>query len=266
MVSRIAGFIQDKRDKLVKYWTMIWEMAAAEFKMKDQGTFLGFLWTLLHPLIYFLVLYNLFVKWMGNKIPDFPLYLIIGIVQWNFFSSGTLNSISAIMRNSSYVKSINFPKAVLVLSSVLATLFAHLLELVILIVFWLMVKGSVGWTAFGLLPLLALNIYLVLAVSFVLATVGVYFLDISRIWGITMNIGLFLTPIFYTLEMLSPDRRLVITLNPMTHIIKASRDILIDNRWPELGGLVYVFLLASVILAIGYAVFKKNEGYFVEKV
>lgn len=262
----IAGFMRDKQDKLVKYGDMIWEMAVAEFRMKDQGTFLGFIWTLLHPLIYFLVLYNLFVKWMGTRIPEFPLYLIIGIVQWNFFSAGTTNAISAVRRNVSYVKSISFPKAVLVLSSILSTLFAHMLEIVILIVFWLIVKGHVGWAVFGLLPLLVLNIYLVLAVSFVLATVGVYFLDINRIWSILMNIGLFLTPIFYSLEMLSPDRRFIITLNPMTHIIKASRDILIDNRLPWDPGLLYVLALSSAILAIGYAVFKKHEGYFAEKV
>ncbi|MHB9155121.1 MAG: ABC transporter permease [Endomicrobiales bacterium] len=266
MIKNLLALFSPNKSQLRKYWIMIWEMAVSEFKMKDQGTFLGFLWTLLHPLVYFLVLYNLFVNWMGARIPEFPLYLIIGIVQWNFFSAGTLNSISSVMRNGSYIKAINFPKSILVISSVLSALFPHLLELLILIVFWIIVKGHVGLAVVGLVPLLALNIFLVLSLSFILATVGVYFLDINRIWGIFMNVGLFLTPIFYSLDMLSPGKRMVINLNPMTHIIKASRDILIDNRMPEGVGLLYVCLLSGVLLAAGYSLFKKQEGYFVEKI
>jgi ABC-type polysaccharide/polyol phosphate export permease len=245
---------------------MVWEMAFADFRMRDQGTFLGFIWTLLHPLVYFLVLYNLFVNWMGNSIPDYPLYLIIGFVQWNFFSTGTSSSISIVTRYASYVKNIRFPKSVLVSASVLSVLFSHFLELVVLLVFWLIVKGHVGLAAILLFPLLLLNIFLVLSISFVLATVGVYFLDISRIWGIFMSIGLFLTPIFYSLNMLSPFKRRIILLNPMTHIIQASRSILIDNRMPALGGLLYVFLFSLVVFVAGYKLFRAYEGYFVERI
>lgn len=245
---------------------MVWEMAFADFRMRDQGTFLGFIWTLLHPLVYFAVLYTLFVDWMGSGIPDFPLYLIIGFVQWNFFATGTSTAIFTIVRYGSYIRSINFPKSVLVVASVLSVLFSHFLELVVLLVFWLLVKGHVGIVALLLLPILCLNIFLVLSIAFFLATVGVYFLDISRIWGICMSIGLFLTPIFYSLDMLSPFKRNVILLNPMTHVIQASRNILIDNHTPQFGGLGYVFLFSLVMFVIGYWMFKAHEGYFVERI
>lgn len=255
-----------KKLNLKKYWIMIWEMAFAEFKMKDQGTFLGFLWTLLHPLIYFFVLYGLFKKWMGHHISNFPLYLIIGIVHWNFFASSTSNAITTIVGHESYIKNINFPKAILVVSSVLSVVFSHLLELVTLLVFWFFVQGKIGFKVLGLIPLLLLNIYLVISVSFILANVGVYFLDMARIWGIFTSVGLFLTPIFYSLDLLAPDKRMIIKMNPMTHIIKAARDILIDNKIPEFGGLFYVFILASVILIVGYKFFRSKEGYFIEKI
>ena len=249
-----------------KYLIMMWELSVAKFRLRDQGTFLGFIWTLLHPLIYFLVLYGLFRNWMGRHIDNFPLYLIIGIVQWNFFVSATSNSITAIMSAGSYIKNIKFPREILVLSSVLTVLFSHFLELLILIVFWILVGERIGWMVLGLFPVLLLNIYLVTAVSFILATVGVYFLDIGRIWGILANVGLFLTPIFYSMNLLAPDKRRIILLNPMTHIIQASRDILIDNKLPELKGLFYVFAVASVLLFLGYKFFKRNEGYFAERV
>lgn len=254
------------RSPFEKYWNMAWGISWNTFKMRDQGTFFGFLWTLAHPLIYFLVMYNLFVKWMGSKIDDFPLYLIIGIVQWNFFAAGTSASINSILGYGTFVRNVNFPRAVLVITSVCSVLLSHLIELFILLVFWMIVKGHIGITAFSLLPLLFLNVYLVLSISFVLATVGVYFLDIGRIWGILMSVGMFLTPIFYSLDMLSPHRRLIILFNPMTHIIKATRQALIENRWPDMGGLVYVCALATVIMIAGYAYFKKKEGYFVEHI
>ncbi|MFH1414631.1 MAG: ABC transporter permease [Elusimicrobiota bacterium] len=268
----ISHIIDDNTSKLImlifekSYYIMLWEMAAAEFRMKDQGTFLGFLWTLLYPLIYFLVLYGLFRKWMGQKISNFPLYLIIGIVQWGFFCAATMSAINTIRDHAALIKSISFPKSVLVVSSVLAVLFSHLLELCILLVFWLMVGENFGWTVLGLIPILALNVYLVLGVSFILSVIGIYFLDIFRIWGIFTNVGLFLTPIFYSLDMIEPVKRKIIMLNPMSRIIQASREILIDNKVPEMGGLVYVFILSTVIMVIGYALFKKQEGFFVEKI
>ena len=154
----------------------------------------------------------------------------------------------------------------LVVSSVLSALFIHFLELIVLLIFWLIVKGSIGWKAVLLLPLLMMNIYLVLSISFILATVGVYFLDITRIWGILMNIGIFITPIFYSMDMLSPGKQRIIQLNPMTHIIKATRDIMIGNAYPHPQGLVYVLILSTVLMVAGYKMFKAREGYFVEKI
>lgn len=248
-----------------KYFIMVKEIAVADFRLRDQGTFLGFLWTLLYPLIYFFVLYGIFKAWM-RQIPDFPLYLIIGIVHWGFFVAGTTNSITCLMRYESYIQNINFPKAILVLSSVLSQVFIYLLELIVLIIFWLLVKQKINFTIVAVLPIVLLLIYLIISFSFVLATLGVYFLDIQRIWGLVGSLGLFLTPIFYSLDMLSPTKRRIILLNPMTHIIQAFRTILMDNRLPELSGLGYVFLLSSIILFLGYIFFKKCEKYLVEKI
>lgn len=249
-----------------KYGRMIWEIALAEFKMRDQGTFFGFLWTLMYPLIYFLVLYNVFVSWMGHRIPAFPLYLIIGIVQWNFFASATSTAIGTIARYDNYIKSISFPKEILVIATVLSVCFSHFLELSMLLVFLIIVKGHLGFMVLGIVPLVFLNIYLILGVSFILATIGVYFLDITRIWGILTSVGLFLTPIFYSMDMLTPGKRNIILINPMTHIVVAMRDLLIYNKIPSVGGLIYVCLLSTVFLFIGYTIFKSREGYFVEKI
>jgi len=245
---------------------MVWELAVTEFKMRDQGTFLGFFWTLLHPLLYFIVFYNLFKKWMGHHISQFPLYLIIGIVQWTFFAAATSSAIAAIKRGGEFVKSINFPKSVLVYSSVLTILFSYLLEMAILLVFWVIIGKSLSMKVFFLLPILMLQVFLVTGIAFLLSTTSVFFLDIERIWGIFTSLGLFLTPIFYTMELLSPEKRWIILINPMTHIIQASRAVLLDNMLPPLRGLGYVLLLAVFFFLLGRALFSRYEGLFVEKI
>ena len=250
---------------LRNYWTMIWELAFSDFRLRDQGTILGFLWTLLYPLLFFCVLYTIFADWM-KQIQDFPLYMLIGMVQWNFFSGATSASILAVMRYSNFVKSIAFPKECIVVASVLAVLFSHLLELLMLIIFCGFIKGFVSINILFLIPILILTVYLTIGISLLLALIGVYFLDMTRIWSLAMTMGFFLTPIFYSLDMLSAFKRGVILLNPMTHIIDASRTILLDGKFPELQGLLYTFIVATIFFVVGYVLFKKYEGYFVEKI
>lgn len=244
---------------------MVWELAFSDFRLRDQGTILGFLWTLLYPLMSFCVLYTIFADWM-KSIHDFPLYMLIGMCQWNFFSGATGAAILSILRYRSFVKSIAFPKECIVYASVLAVLFSHVIGFAILIIFCAIIKGFISWYIFFLIPILLLTFYLVIGISLLLALIGVFFLDMSRIWSILMSMGFFLTPIFYSLEMLSPVKRNIILLNPMTHIIKASRDILLDGKFPDLWGLLYTFVVATVFFIIGYILFKKFEGYFVEKI
>lgn len=253
------------KQNIKKYWLMIWELAFSDFRLRDQGTFLGFIWTLLYPLMFFCVLYTIFADWM-KTIQDFPLYMLIGMVQWNFFSGATGASILSIMRYSNFVKSIAFPKECIVYASVIAVLFSHILELAILILFCAIIKGFISVYIFMLVPILLLTLYLTAGVSLLLALIGVFFLDMSRIWSIITTMGFFLTPIFYSLDMLSPFKRNVILLNPMAHVIKATREILLDGKFPELQGLLYTFIVATVFFVIGYILFKKFEGYFVEKI
>lgn len=253
------------KQKINKYGLMVWELAFSDFKLRDQGTFLGFLWTLLYPAMHFCVIYIIFVDWM-RTIKDFPLYMLIGMCQWHFFAGATATAISSILRYRSFVKSINFPKECIVYASVLSVLFSYILELTILILFCIFIKGLFSVHIFLLIPIILLIVYLTLGISLLLALIGVYFLDMVRIWSIIMAMGFFLTPIFYSLEMLSPVKRNIILLNPMTHIIEASRDILIYGQFPKIAGLLYTFIVATVFLVIGYTSFKKFEGYFVEKI
>ncbi|MDD5020794.1 MAG: ABC transporter permease [Endomicrobiaceae bacterium] len=252
-------------NKFKKYRLMVWELAFSDFKMRDQGTILGFAWTLLYPLVFFFILYTIFADWM-KAIKDFPLYLLIGMVQWGFFASATTATITSIMRYSNFIKSISFPKECIVFASILAVTFSHFFELIILIIFFFIIKGYITIYVILLIPLLFLTLYLIIGFSLLLSLIGVYFADMTRIWSLLTAMGFFITPIFYSLDMLSPTKRHIILLNPMTHIIQASREILLDGKIPQMQGLLYVFIMATILVVIGYILFKKFEGYFVEKI
>jgi len=201
-----------------------------------------------------------------QAIEDFPLFLLIGMVSWNFFSAATNISVTSIMRYSNFVKNIPFPKICIVIASVLSIVFSHIIEIAVVVAICFIVKGP-SFYALLLIPLLMLNILLAVGFAIILSIIGVYFLDMQRIWGLLTSLGFFLTPIFYSLEMLSPQRQMIIKLNPMTHTIQAARDALIGFSFPQsYGGLVYVFTLALFLIVFGYLLFKKFEGHFVEKI
>src|SRR5207237_8705306 len=107
-------------------WDLFWMLTRTEFRLRDQGTLVGFLWTLMHPLFIFAVLSTMFAHWMAPKIPHYSACLLIGIVQWNFFLSGTEAGLTSLRRKARLMASFAFPRALIVLSSVVAVLLSHL--------------------------------------------------------------------------------------------------------------------------------------------
>lgn len=247
------------------FFHLVRELARCEFRLRDQSTLLGFLWTLLHPLLLFVVLYALFVKWMGNHVESFPLYLMIGVVQWNYFAKGTAGGLGSIMQKASLVSNFIFPRSALVVSSVLTNLLIHLLEWAVMIPFLLLLGASVSFK-WLLLPIpLLLETALILGLSFFLARLAVDYKDVARIWEIVITTGMFVTPIFYTTDVIAPDRRQILLLNPLALLIGETRKFLIYDRMPSWKILAVLTLAAALLLAVGYRYFRRGEPHFAEK-
>jgi len=247
-----------------RYLNLTKSLSVSEFKLRDQGTVLGFLWTLLYPLSMFLVLYVIFSKWMGTHVENFPSYLLVGIVLWNFFTTSTTNALDIITRKAQLVKNLNFPKTILVISSVLSIFMSFLLEFGILLIF-LVFLGIRYTPAILYFPvIIIIELTFALAVSFFLASFHVYYRDIKRIWAILVMLGFFLTPIFYPLSIISQAKQKIMLLNPMLHIITSARDCLLYQKQPPIVSLCIVLLAGIVLLGLGYFVFRKMEDKFAE--
>jgi ABC-type polysaccharide/polyol phosphate export permease len=247
------------------FTNLVRELTRCEFKLRDQSTLLGFLWTLLHPALMFGVLYALFVKWMGNRIENFGLYLILGVVQWNYFVNATTGGLRSIVNKSSLISNFVFPQNALVVSAVTTSLLIHFLELAVMLIFFLAFGAKVAVTWLMLPALVLLETVLILGVSFYLARMAVQYRDAVRIWEILTTIGFFLTPVFFPLDVVAPERRRWLLMNPMARIIEETRKVMIYDQWPSWEVLGTLALLAGLLLLGGYRYFKKGEPHFAEK-
>lgn len=241
------------------YVERLWDLTRCEFKLREQSTILGFGWTLLQPLLMFLVLYGLFTKWMGNHTTDYASYLLVGIVQYGFFNNGSTVGLSSLGRRRGLLLNFRIPRDIVVLSSVLSVAVSYMLEILLILAFYVALGGRPHATWLLLPVLFALHLVLVAGLAFWLSVPAARYPDCERIWTILLTAGFFLTPIFYTLDTISPLRRKLLMLNPMTHVIEMTRSCLIRGEVPSLSEAGGLALVSAILCALGWAVFKRNE-------
>jgi len=249
-----------------KYINIVREITLFVFKSREQGTVLGFVWTLLHPFLMLIILYMLFSKRLGRGIEHYEIYLLIGIIQWNFLSIGTNEGLKSIMKNRSILRNIYLPRTAIVVSSVLAVFISFLIELLVLGGF-IVFSGLAGSPALLFLPFVILiQLLLVISISLVLSCLNIYFKDTAYIWNIVLKIGFFVTPVFYSIPMfISKAKMTAYFLNPMTQLMIFMRQIILFKTPPPLLNVLIVFLAVLIFLALSYSVFKKLEDGVIER-
>ena len=254
------------------------ELVVTDFKLRYQGSALGYLWSLLKPLMLFAILYVIFVKFLrfGSDVEHFPIYLLLGLVLWGFFTEATNQGMQAIVSRGDLIRKINFPKYIIVLSGTISALINLALNLIVVFVFMLIAGVDLHWSAL-LLPLNILELYVfALAIAFLLGAAYVKYRDIAYIWEVILQGAFYAVPIIYPISMVivqSEFAAKVLLLNPLAQIIQDTRynlvthqtataDSLIDN--PFIVAIPHIVVIASIIIAALY--FRKNSKYFAEKV
>lgn len=247
------------------YWFLVWELTRTEFKLRDQGTLLGFMWTLLHPALIFVVLYSLFIRWLGHQTDQYAEYLLIGLVQWQFFDKSTSLGLTSLRRKAALIRNYDFAREVLVLSSVGSVFLSYVLEMLVMLLILMAVglSPSAGWL--GLPLMMAVCLLFSLAVSLVLALASVEFQDLERIWTILTTAGFYATPIFYPLSMVGPEHRWVMEINPLVHLIQATRGCLLATVTVPWAGLTAVALTGLAVTALCLAVFHRTSGWISDR-
>lgn len=246
-------------------FSLSFALAKAGFKLRNEGSYLGILWYLLNPLLMFALLLLIFSDRLGGGIPNYPLYLLFGIIIFNFFQQTTTEATKLIIREyKGVVKSINFPRESLIGSIVLKTLFSHLFEIALFVFFLLIFRHSlIGMLAY---PLILLFLYFfVFGSCLILSALTVYFIDLKNIWVFASTLIWLGTPIFYAIG--GQTKLFYFNLfNPLYYFITIARELIIYARMPELWMLVGGGCYSLFFLVIGLLIFNKLKVKFAELV
>jgi ABC-2 type transport system permease protein len=248
-------------------WFLIKELAITDFKLRYNSSVLGYLWSLLNPLMMFGVLYIVFSIFMRfGEIENYQLYLLLGIIIWNYFAESTSNGMASMQFKSSLITKINFPKWIILVASNLTSILTLCLNLIVFGIFFFV--SGVNMTAsmllfvFYLLELFLLSF----AVSLILCSYYLKFRDLQHLWAVFIQIGFWLTPIIYPITAIPGRVRQLFFLNPMARIITDSRYVLIYDTIPTLRHNIISVLIIGTLLGIGIYVFKKRSKTFAEEV
>lgn len=253
------------------------QMVITDFKLRYQGSALGYVWSLLRPLFLFAILYVVFVKFLriGADIPHYPVYLLTGIVLWNFFAEVTNNGVAAIVNRSELIRKLNFPKYVIILSVAASALINLFLNMIVVSIFLYASGVQIGASAL-ITPLLILELFaFALGLAFILGALFVRLRDVNYIWEVGMQALFYATPIIYPLTMISerwPEIANVMLLNPVAQVIQDVRQAVItpsaQTIWESSSLWFALIPLSIVIMTFLCAVvfFKKRSPYFAEEV
>jgi len=248
-------------------WFLIRQLAWTDFKLRYNNLVLGYVWSLLHPLLVFAVLYlvfSVFIKIEG--IPNYRLYLLLGIILWNYFAEATTSGMQAIQFKAGLISKIYVPKGIILIASNLTSLLTLGLNLGIFAIFYAVSPPRQAAAAGLFLVSLVELIVLSFAASLLLSSFYLKFRDLAYLWGVGLQIGFWLTPIIYPPRAI-PGRFLwLFTLNPLARIIQDCRAALLGQGVPSLGHHFVSLALVAAGLALGAAVFSRRAARFAEEV
>jgi ABC-type polysaccharide/polyol phosphate export permease len=246
-------------------WGLGFQIAKAEFKLRNEGSYLGIFWYLLNPLLMFGLLFFIFNDRLGADIPFYPLYLLLGILLFNFFQSTTLEATRSIISEHHHlIKSIHFKRQSLVLAIILKNLFSHCFEIILFSVILIFAHGNMLWML-SYIPLLALFSTFIFGVSLIIASLTVFFVDLENIWNFAVRLLWFGTPIFYTIENQS-NLLILNQANPLYYFITAARDMVIYHRMPEGWIIAGIVISTTIAVVAGWLIFMKSNKTMAERI
>lgn len=250
---------------LWRYRHLAIKLATSDFKLRYKNSVLGFLWSLVEPLLMLVVLYVIFTNLMKVNVEHYQLFLLVGIISWNMFSRGTTMSLNSILGKPSLVKKVYFPREILVISSCITALLMTLLEFVIFGLF-MIIFAVVPTITIIYFPVIILAEFLfIIGISLCLSVLNVYYRDIQYIWALVLQIGFFATPIMYPISIFPEKYLNIVKLNPMTMIVDELRGSLVYSILPTTKDIIFIIGSVFIIIAIGHFIFLRFEPKLAEE-
>lgn len=260
-----------------RYRTLLYYLVVRELKGRYKSSVLGFLWTLLNPLLMMLVFTIVFTFVVPNySLPKYPIFLLCGLLPWNYFSASIMGSIHSVVGNANLVKKVYFPREILPIATVLAQLVNFLLALLVLFFLLIVFKMPLSPRWWMLPIVILLQTLFSIGLALILSAVNVYYRDTMMIMDVIIMAWFFLTPVFYPLDILPNNyevlgltldvHRLMYILNPMASLINTYRDLLYLGTYTELDFFLRTAVTSIAMLVLGYWIFVRLSPTFGEEV
>jgi ABC-type polysaccharide/polyol phosphate export permease len=243
-----------------QYRDLVRALVARELKVRYRRSAIGFVWTMLQPLLMMLVLQTVFSSiFRGFSITNYPVYALSGVLFWNFFSQSIVSSMNSLRGNAQLLQKLPVPKAVFPLANVLSGVVNLCFALVPLFII-LLVTGHPLTPALFFLPVsIFLAALFTLGAGLLLSPLAVFFSDVVELIGVILSLLMYLTPVFYPKEIVPERLRWVVRFNPIRSILETFRDPIYQGEIPPLPHLAVCTGIAILAFAVGSWVFRRNS-------
>lgn len=253
---------------IYRYREAVRNLVARDLKVRYSSSVLGIVWSLISPLLMTLVYYVVFTYLVPSGIQKFPVYIMVGLMPWTYFTSSLIGATLAISANGHLINRVYFPREVLPLANLLSNGVNFLISLVLLFVFIAVFQIPLGISLIWLPVIVLIQTAFSFGVGLLLAAVNVYFRDTQQLVEVGILAWFFVTPIIYSIDLIhNTTLKLVLQIvNPMAGLVIAYRHVLYSGDWPQLGLLAITALEAAAILVVGAFVFRRLSPAFAEEV
>lgn len=263
--KRISDFINFAQ--VLRYKDLFVQLTLRDIKIRHKQTLLGVAWVIFQPFLsalIFTILFGIIIKIPSEGLP-YPLFVFIGLTFWNFFATSLTSASGSLTGSESLVKKVYFPREILPLSTIATNLFDFVLSVVLLSAMAAFYRVSPHPAIFILFPL---SVILVLAASvgsgLFLAASNVKYRDVRVVLPFFIQILIFVTPVFYPISIISPQKRWILALNPVTSAIEINRSLVAGQLILPFNNILISIVAALVILFIGVWYFRRTEGQFAD--
>jgi lipopolysaccharide transport system permease protein len=242
-----------------------------EFQSKYRNSLLGAAWNIINPLAMIVVYTVIFAQVMRAKLPGvdstfaYSIYLCAGVLTWGLFAEMVSRGQNMFLDNANLLKKINFPRITLPIIVVLNASLNFVIVAALFLVFLVFSNNFPGWVLLGALPVLALQIAFAMGLGMVLGVLNVFFRDVGQFFGIFLQFWFWFTPVVYPASILPDAIKPYMNLNPMAPVIGAYQTIFVNQQWPQWQNLWLTAVLAILLSALGWHLFKKNVGEMVDE-
>lgn len=249
--------------EIFKYKYLMSELVKRDIKIKYRRSVLGMFWSVLNPLFFIAITFVVFSTIFKSSIKNFPLYAMTGQLIFAFYVESTSMAMTSIIGNGNLIKKVYIPKCVFPVSRVLSSLANTGFSLIALLIVVVVTRAEIYWT-YILMPIPFLFVFIFsVGVSLILSSLAVFFRDMLHLYTVFTTMLMYLTAIYYPLEIIPQDIRGYFEFNPIYKFIKYFRMILLEGRVPSIQETLSCLLISIVALLIGIYVFQKKENEFI---